>query len=156
MSASKPPGSRWWCETFELLFTREIRCLPHTFLQHRILWGASWDAWTLPSYTFTLMSLHLFIFLPTRDATFFEEYAITYGTFVLCFNTLPFFLKSHIWKVHFVCPFVVSYSDAEAQMLHKLLSELPHAWIFCTSRPCLLCLGPAADRLLKLTEFGWI
>lgn len=47
MSASKPPGSHLWRETFELLFTREIRCLPHTFLQHRILWGASWDAFTV-------------------------------------------------------------------------------------------------------------
>lgn len=70
-------------------------------------------------------------------------------------NTLPFFLKDHIWKVHFVCPFVVSYSNAEVQMLHKLLSELPHAWIFCTSRPCLVVFGSFCWLVIK-TDRVWV
>lgn len=55
MSASKPPESRLWCATLDFLFTREIRCLPHAFLQHRILCGASWDA-----LTFDLTFLYLY------------------------------------------------------------------------------------------------
>lgn len=55
ISASKPPGSHLWHETSELLFTREIRCLPHTFLRHRILWGTSWDA-----FIFNLTFLYLY------------------------------------------------------------------------------------------------
>lgn len=119
---------------------------------------ASWEALTLtvPSCTFALKASIFLSSFQHAMQPFLKSMqwlrAHLYYALTPCRSFLKVTFEQCVWCVLLFVPC----SNADVHMLHKLLSELPHAWVFCTWRPCLLCLGPSAGCLLTLTEFGWI